>query len=151
MISGVNCQQIIVSWSWLVSLLGAWAMGFYIASPILRGDTVGLQDMDITNHNSMFGVMKDILDGLWDEGLCLLQGTCAFVVDAITRLFTAILDRSIMGVALDRHSKRYKTLRNYPSSSTISVSSFRHCALGGVTKCPCVLVNNIPSSGLVQE
>ena len=32
----------IVSWSWLVSLLGAGAVGVYIASTILRSNTVGL-------------------------------------------------------------------------------------------------------------
>ena len=32
--------------------------GVYIASPILKGDCVGLQDMDITRYDSVFGVMN---------------------------------------------------------------------------------------------
>ena len=31
------------------------------------------------------------------------------------------------------------------------MSSFRHCDIGGVTKCACVLVNNIPSWGSALE
>ena len=31
------------------------------------------------------------------------------------------------------------------------MSYFRHCDIRGVTKCACVLVHNIPSSGSVQE
>ena len=37
-------------------------------------------------------------------------------------------------------------LHNYPLTREISVSSFRHCDIGGVTKCACVLVHNIQSS-----
>ena len=70
----------ISSWLWLVSLLGEGDMVVYIASPITRGDTVGLQDMDITHYDSTLSVLKDILDGLRDAGLCLLQITCTFVV-----------------------------------------------------------------------
>ena len=70
----------ISSWSWLVSLLGEGDMVVYIASPITRGDTVGLQDMDITHYDSTLSVLKDILDSLRDAGLCLLQITCTFVV-----------------------------------------------------------------------
>ena len=89
----------ITYWSCLVSLLGAGSVGVYIASPIMRGDTVGLQDMEIPHYDSTLGVMKGVLDGLWDAGLCLLQGTCVFVVEATTRLFTSILDISILVVA----------------------------------------------------
>ena len=70
----------ISSWSWLVSLLGEGDMVVYIASPITRGDTVGIQDMDITHYDSTLSVLKDIFDGLRDVGLCLLQITCTFVV-----------------------------------------------------------------------
>ena len=42
-------------------------------------------------------------------------------------------------------------LRNYPLAREISVSSFCHCDIGGVTKCACVLVHNLPSSGSVQD
>ena len=38
-------RKVIVSWSWLVSLLGAGAMGVYIAYPILRNNYFGLQNM----------------------------------------------------------------------------------------------------------
>ena len=73
-----------------------------MASPILRGDTIGLKDMDITHYDSIFGVMKDESDGLWDSGLCLLQGTCEFVVESTTHLVTASLEISILGVASGR-------------------------------------------------
>ena len=56
-----------------MSLLGAGDLGFYIASPILRGDSVGLQDMEMTHYDSMFGMMKDVSTGLWDTGFFLLQ------------------------------------------------------------------------------
>ena len=62
-------SKVIASWSWLVSLLGAGDVGFYIASPFLRVNTVGLQDMEIMHYDSIFGVMKDESDGLWDSGL----------------------------------------------------------------------------------
>ena len=77
--------------SWLVSLLGERAMGIYITSPILRINSFGLQNMDITHYDSMFGVMKNVLDGLWNAGLCLLKVICAFVLEATTRLVTASL------------------------------------------------------------
>ena len=70
-------------------------MGLYSASTILGVDTVGLQDMGITHYDSMFGVIKDVSDVLWDSGLCLLQVICAFVVESITRLVTASLYLSI--------------------------------------------------------
>ena len=38
--------------------MGTGAVGVYIASPILKGDCVGLQDMDITRYDSVFGVMN---------------------------------------------------------------------------------------------
>ena len=78
----------IVSWSWLVSLLDAGAVGVYIDSPILRGDSVGLQDMEIIHYDSMFDVTKDVSNGLCDAGMCLIQGTCEFLVEATTRLVT---------------------------------------------------------------
>ena len=71
-----------------MSLFCAGAMGVYIASPILKDDSVGCQYMQITHYESMVGLMKDVLNGIWDRGLCLLQGSCAFVVDATTRFFT---------------------------------------------------------------
>ena len=70
----------IVSWLWLVSLLDAGAVGFYTASHIMRGDSVVIQDMDITHYDSIFGAIKDVSNVLWDAGLCLLQATCAFMV-----------------------------------------------------------------------
>ena len=63
-----------------MSLLCAGAVGLYIASPIPRGDSVGLQDVEITHYAIMFGVMKDVSNVLWGASLCLIQGTCAFVV-----------------------------------------------------------------------
>ena len=42
--------------------------------------------MNINLYDSMFGLMKDVTNGLWDGGLCLLQGYCVFVVNATTRL-----------------------------------------------------------------
>ena len=54
----------IASWSWLVPLLGAGAMGVYITSPILRDDSIGSQDMQITHYDSMIGLMKDVSNGL---------------------------------------------------------------------------------------
>ena len=53
-------------------MLGVSAMGVYIASPILRDDSVGRQDMNITYYNSMFGIMKGSSNFLWGGGLCLL-------------------------------------------------------------------------------
>ena len=66
-------REVIASWLWLVSLLGAGAVGVYIAYTTLRGNTVGTKDMEITHYDSIFGLMKDISDGLWDAGFCLLQ------------------------------------------------------------------------------
>ena len=71
-------------------MLVAGAMWVYINYSILRGGTIGLQDMEINHYDSIFGVMKDVLDGLWDAGLCLLQGTSKFVVEATTCMFTEI-------------------------------------------------------------
>ena len=81
----------IESWSWLVSLLGAGEVGFYIDSTIHRGDSVGIQDMEITHYDSMFGVMEDGSNGSWDVGLCQLQGKYAFMVEATIHLVTASL------------------------------------------------------------
>ena len=78
----------IASLSWIVSLFGAGAMGVYIASPILRYDSVGRQYIKITYCDSMLGMMKGVSNSLWDGGLCLLQGSFAFVLDATTRLIT---------------------------------------------------------------
>ena len=55
--------------------------------------------MDITQYDSMFGLTKDVLDGLWYAGLCLLQVNFSFVVEAITRMVAEILDISILLVA----------------------------------------------------
>ena len=68
----------ITYWSFLVSLLGAGSVGVYIDSPILRGNYFGLKNTEINHYESMFGAMKDVSNGLWDSGLCLLQGTCIF-------------------------------------------------------------------------
>ena len=89
----------ITYWSFLVSLLGAGSVGVYIASPIFRSNFFGIQNMDITRYESMFGLTKDVLDGLWDAGLCLLQGNCSFVVEATTSLVAEILDISILVLA----------------------------------------------------
>ena len=114
----------IASWLCLLFLLGKGALRVYIASPILWGDSVGLQDMDITHYDSMFGVMKDVSNGLWDAGLCLLQGNCAFLVEATTRLVTASLEIYILAVASGRHSKGSKMICNYPLTREILVLSF---------------------------
>ena len=115
-----------------MSLLVAGSLGVYITPPILRGDTVGLQDMEITHYDSMFGVEKDVLGSLWDAGLCLLQGTCAFVVEATTGMVTSSLVISIMGLVSGRNSKESKILFNYPPTREISVLSFCHCDIRGV-------------------
>ena len=47
-----------------MSLLGEGAVGLYISSPVLSSNSFGLQKMEITHYDSMFGVMKDILLGL---------------------------------------------------------------------------------------
>ena len=97
-----------------MSLLCAGDMGVYIASPILMDDSVGCQYMQITHFDSIVGLMKDLSNGLWDIGLCLLQVSCAFVVDATTHFFTEISEIYILGVASGRHSKESKILRSYP-------------------------------------
>ena len=61
-----------------MSLLGAGAMGVYIDYPILRGHSVCHQDMDITCYDSMVGLMKDVSNGLWDGGFCVIKGSCDF-------------------------------------------------------------------------
>ena len=109
-------SKVIASWLWLVSLLGEGAMGIYTVSPILKGDNVGLQDIYVTHYDIMFVVIKDVSDGLWDAGLFLLQGTCAFWVEATTSMVTASLDISILGVVSGRQYKGSKMLRNYPST-----------------------------------
>ena len=134
-----------------MSLLVAGSMGVYIAFLILRDDSVGRQYMKITHYGSMFGLMKDVSNGLWGGGLCIIQVSCSFVVDATTRLLMEISERDILGVATGRHYKGSKMLRNYPLTRKISVSSFRHCYIGGVKKCACFLVHNIVSSGSFQE
>ena len=126
-------------------------MGVYIASPILRDNSVGHQEMDINRYDRMVVLIKDVSSGLWDEALCLLQGSCTFVVDATTRLVTESSEIHILGVAPGRHSKGSKMLHDYPLTRKISVLSFCHCKIGGLTKFACVLVHNIPSSGSVQE
>ena len=110
-------------------------MVVYIASTILRGDYVGPQYMETTHYDSVFGVIKEVSNGLWDALLCKLQGTCVCVVESTTRLFMEILEISILGVASVRHSKGFKMLHNFPLTKEISVSSFFHCYIGGVTKC----------------
>ena len=57
-------REVIASWFWLVSMLGEGDVGVYFASPFLRDDSVGLQDMEITHLDSIFGVMKDASNGL---------------------------------------------------------------------------------------
>ena len=114
----------ISSWSWLVSLLGKGGVGVYIASNILRSNSFGLKNMDITQYDSMFGVMKDVPDGLWYAGLCLIQGKFAFVVEVATRMITASLEIPILGVESGRHSKWYKMFHNYPLTREISFSYF---------------------------
>ena len=89
--------------SWIVSLLVAGYMGVYIASTILRDDPIGRQYMKITDYDSMVGLMKYASNGLWGEGLCLLQVSCTFVVDATTRLITEISDLYILVVTSGRH------------------------------------------------
>ena len=54
----------IASWYWLVSLLGAGEVGFYIASTILRINYFGLQNTEITHYEIMVDVMNNVLDGL---------------------------------------------------------------------------------------
>ena len=122
----------IAYWSWLVSLLGEGALGFHIDSTILRKNCFGLQNMEITNYYSMFGVMKYVSDGLWGEGLCLLQGTCVFVVHATTHMVTESLGISILGVASGRHYKESNMLHNYLLTREISVSSFHYYDIGGL-------------------
>ena len=41
-------------------MLGAGAVGVYIASPILRDDSVSLQDIKSTHYESMVGFMKNL-------------------------------------------------------------------------------------------
>ena len=82
----------IASWYWLVSLLGKWTVGFYIASPILRRNSFGLQNMEMNQYDSIFDVMKDVLEGLWYAGLSLLQVACVFVVESATCLVTESVD-----------------------------------------------------------
>ena len=125
-----------------MSLLGAGAMIFHIASQILRDHSLGCQDMEINGYDSMVGLIKDVSSGLWVRALCLLQGSCTFVVDATTRLVTESSEIHILGVASGRHSKGSKMLRDYPLTRNISVSYFRHCDIGGVTKCACILAYN---------
>ena len=60
----------------------------------------------------MLGGIKDVTENLYDAGLCLLEGTCAFVVEATTSLVTESLDISILGVESVRYSKGSKMLRN---------------------------------------
>ena len=115
-----------------MSLLGAGAMGDFITSLIPMDDSVGCQDMNITHYNSIFGLMKDVSNGLWDGGLCLIQRSCAFMVDARTRLVTEISEMYILGIAPVRHSEGSKILCNYPLTRKISVPSFCHCDIGGV-------------------
>ena len=74
-----------------------------------------------------------------------------FFFDTTTCLFTESSDIYILGVASGIHSKGSNMLRNYPLTRKISVLSFCHCKIGGLTKFACVLVHNIPSSGSVQE
>ena len=101
-----------MSWVWLVSLLGAGDMRVLIASPILRDHSVGCQDMDITRYGSTVCLMKNVSSGLWDGELCLLKGSCAFVVDATTHLVMESSEINILGLASDRHSKGSKIIRN---------------------------------------
>ena len=102
-----------------MSLLGAGYVGVYIASSNLRGNYVVHQDMEIPHYDSLFDVMKDLLNGLWDEGLCLLQGTCEFVVEDTTSLVMENLEISILGLASGRHSKGSKMICNYPLTREI--------------------------------
>ena len=62
-------RKVISYWSRLVSLLGAGVVGVYIAFPVLRGNSFGLKNMEITHYDIMFGVMKDVSDSLWYAGL----------------------------------------------------------------------------------
>ena len=82
----------------------------------------------------MVVLIKDVSSGLWDGALCLLRGYCEFVVYATTSLVTEISEIHIMGVVSGRYSKGSKMLRDYPLMRKISVSSFRRCDIGGVTK-----------------
>ena len=87
-------------------------MIFHIASPILRDHSVGCQDTEINGYDSMVGLIKAVSSGLWGGALCLLQGSCTFVVDATTRLVTESSEIHILGVASGRHSKESKKLHN---------------------------------------
>ena len=50
-----------------------------------------------------------------------------------------------------RHYKNSKELFSHRKIQGFSISSFRHCDVGGVTRPPCILIHNIKESGSVQE
>ena len=123
------------SWSWIVSLLGAVAMVVYITSPILRDDSVGRQDMQITHYDSIVDLIKDVANGLWDGGLSVLQGSCVFLVYSTTSFVMESPEINTLGVASGIYSKGLKMLRNYLLTSKISVSYCFQCDIEGVKKC----------------
>ena len=97
-----------------MSLLGTGNVGVYIDSSIRSDDYVGLQYMEMIPYGSMFGVMKDVSNGLWDAVFCILQGNCAFVLEFTNLMVTESFGISIFEVESDRNSKGSKILRNFP-------------------------------------
>ena len=89
-------------------------MEVYINSPILRSNYLGLQNMEITPYDIVFGVMEDVLDVSWDTGLCQLQGYCAFVVKSGTSLVKESPDISILELRQSDTPMGSKMLRINP-------------------------------------
>ena len=58
---------------------------------------------------------------------------------------------SIIRVANIRHSKTSKYLFLHREIQGFSVSYFRHCYVGGVTRAPCTLIHNIKEEVSVME
>ena len=50
-----------------------------------------------------------------------------------------------------RHSKVSKDILSLNLNQGFSVSSFRHCGVGGVTRTPCILIHNIKEAGSLRE
>ena len=83
--------------------------------------------------------------------MCLIQGGINFVTNIVIQLSSDRPGISILGVANIIHFRTTKYLLSYSEIQGFSVSSFRHCDVGGVTRAPCILIHNIKESGSVRE
>ena len=83
--------------------------------------------------------------------MCLIQGRSNFFNDIVIQASSVRTGISILGVATGRQSKISKELFLNIEIQGLSVSSFHHCDVRGVTRAPCILIRNIKEAGSARS